>query len=93
MAQQQIPVKVLILGFDYTDLEGLRDEADEVEKSFRSKGYEVEQYSIRMKEAWGGEDGLDDKLRTFFRGEGSLRVLYYHGHGGFTFLDGLKLVR
>jgi hypothetical protein len=85
------PVKVLLLKFAYTDLEGLDEEADDVYRAFRGKGYDIEPlYEIKMQNPW---DDLRARLGTFLSGEGQLRILYYHGHGDFSFRKGLELFR
>lgn len=90
---QQTQVQVLLLGFEYTDIEELNEEANEVNRAFSSKGYQVINYLIKMNDPWHGEEGLHRTLNTFFSGDGDLRILYYHGHGSFSFVNGLELHR
>ncbi|KAM3066532.1 hypothetical protein ACMFMG_002247 [Clarireedia jacksonii] len=85
----QTQVKVLMLNFEYTDLDDLDKEALQVYIAFRSIGYEVEEYSIKMQDP--GNTDLLRRLTSFLLGEGALRILYYHGHGAFSFQTGLQL--
>lgn len=84
-------VKVLMLNFEYTDLDDLEEEALQVYMAFRSKGYEVEEYSIKMQDPENRT--LLERLTLFLSGEGALRILYYHGHGAFSFQTGLQFCR
>lgn len=93
MAAQKTPFDVLLLEFEYTDLTGLNEEAGKVFNAFKRKGYRPERHTIRMQNPWEGDDGLRQRLENFLSGQGGLRILYYHGHGGFSFPDGLELSR
>lgn len=93
MAAQQAPFNVLLLEFEYTDLPGLNEEAVRVSDAFMRKGYRPDRYKIKMQNPWEGQNGLRERLDTFLKGEGNIRILYYHGHGAFSFRNGLELCR
>lgn len=85
--------KALLLTFAYTDLRGLDAETELVYETFRSKGYAPEKFTLQMESPWNGEKGLRLKLESFLSGTGGIRIIYYHGHGGFSFLEGMKFIR
>ena len=71
-------VKVLILTFEYTDLD-LNRETKSVVRAFKALGYKVKPLNISMDDPWMK---LRPDLLQFLRWqENTLQIIYYHGHG------------
>lgn len=70
----------------------LDEEADRVTAAFSQRGFRVVPYTIPMADS---ESDLTSRLNSFLSsGDGeTLRIIYYHGHGGIRQENQLILAR
>ncbi|CZR69171.1 uncharacterized protein PAC_19071 [Phialocephala subalpina] len=78
---------VLLLAFKHTDIGGLKGEREAVNKAFSLKGFTPKEFNMAMDKPW---DGLQTELTEFLSKPGKNRIIYYHGHGGYTHGNGLE---
>lgn len=84
--------EVLLVRFYFHDIRMLDEEADRVTAAFSQRGFRVVPYTIPMADS---ESDLTSRLNSFLSsGDGeTLRIIYYHGHGGIRQENQLILAR
>ena len=90
--QRYMPGQLLILNFEFHDIECLDEEVDKVTSAFENRGFRPHRIPIPMKDP---SNTLEEKLRELLPSEDSseLVIIYYNGHGGLEKGDGLVLAR
>ncbi|KAH0829545.1 hypothetical protein FOPE_10595 [Fonsecaea pedrosoi] len=84
-------VKVLLLTFDFNDLD-LHKQTKKIHGDFESLGYEVQDYNINMSDPLSGlKTHLSEFLVKPDPSHPTLHIIYYHGHGGIVDTNKLQL--